>query len=94
MVFSVKNLHIFFQIHRFWITVNAEPWEPENTPSRQSWRNGRLKVKVSNARSSESVLSLTWKEVWIILNMVKGLENKRWENAGCIPYEQGECNDF
>ena len=33
---------IFF--HRFRIAADAEPWEPENTPSRQLWRNGRLRV--------------------------------------------------
>ena len=28
-------------------TVNVELWEPQNTPMRQLWRNGRLRVKKS-----------------------------------------------
>ena len=33
---------LFF--HRFGIAVNTGPWEPENTPIGQLWRNGRLRV--------------------------------------------------
>ena len=32
--------------HRFELAVKAEPWEPKTNPTRQLWRNGRLRVNL------------------------------------------------